>query len=193
MILIFRNPYKIGIIDLILEMKKLKFKEIKEFMHIIQWWGLSAESIHLALWLQSHCDKPLSNSSSLWLQSQCDKSLSNSSSCYKLTLGNPVNHANLTNGFFILPERKECLFLKMCLLQPMRVRQFRFVLDISLCSLSHHEYVQSHLGGKWNTFEIWLKIWCLVTGFWNYSLKTPLSFYKCGDDHYGNCIHNQHI
>lgn len=112
MILIFRNPYKIGIIDLILEMKKLKFKEIKEFMHIIQWWGLSAESIHLALWLQSHCDKPLSNSSSLWLQSQCDKSLSNSSSCYKLTLGNPVNHANLTNGFFILPERKECLFLK---------------------------------------------------------------------------------
>lgn len=113
-ILIFRNPYKKGIIDLILEMKKLKFKEIKEFTYIIQWWGMSAENIYLALWLQSHCDKPLSNFSSLWHQSQCDKSLSNSSSCCKLTLGNPANHASLTNGFFILPEKKECFFFYKC-------------------------------------------------------------------------------
>lgn len=85
------------------------------------------------------------------------------------------------------------MFFKMCLLQLMRVHEFIFVLDKSFCSPSHHEYVQTHLGGKWNTSKIWLKICCLVTGFWDYSLKMPLSFYKCGNNHYGNHIHNQHI
>lgn len=84
-------------------------------------------------------------------------------------------------------------FFTMCLLQPMRVRQFRIVLDLSLCSLSHHEYVQPHLGGKWNTFEIWFENMLSGNRVLEYSLKTPLSFYKCGNDHYGNHIHNQHI
>lgn len=97
-IFIFREPYEMGIIDLILETKKLKFKEIKELTHIMRSWSRSEWRAHPR---------------GLWLQSQCDKPLSNSSSCYKLTLGNPFNHASLTNGFFLLPERK-CTKMWIC-------------------------------------------------------------------------------
>jgi len=48
-------------------------------------------------------------------------------------------------------------------------------------------------GDQMEDIKTRFKIRCLVTGFWNCSLKIALSFYKCWNHHYGNHIHNQCI
>ena len=74
MILISKEPYEIGIIFLILEMKKLKFKESTHpyhsvLTHIVQLKSESTEFVLRSFWLQSQCAKPLSNSSSCCIHS----------------------------------------------------------------------------------------------------------------------------